>query len=100
MTFFNRKSNDFKVLSLLGDTEENLSKIHKSHIVKIYGLIISLSLINYFCYFWYIKSLSTEYVYFRTNFYMLAFYILIPVIFMLLMLISEKLVSFKDINYE
>lgn len=100
MAFFNRKSNDFKVLSLLGDTAESLLEIQKSHIVKIYSLIISLSLINYFCYFRYIKSISTEYVYYRSNFYMLAFYILIPVFFMLLMLISEKLVSFKDINYE
>lgn len=100
MTFFNRKSNDLKVLSLLGDTEESLLEIQKSHIIKIYGLIISLSLLNYFCYFRYIKSISTEYVYFRSNFYMLAFYILIPVFFMLLILISEKLVSFKDINYE
>ncbi len=100
MTFFNRKSNDFKVLSLLGDTAESLLEIQKSHIIKIYGLIISLSLINYFFYFRYIKSISAEYVYFRSNFYMLAFYILIPVFFMLLMLISEKLVSFKDINYE
>lgn len=100
MTFFNRKSNDLKVLSLLGDTAESLLEIQKSHIIKIYGLIISLSLLNYFCYFRYIKSISTEYVYFRSNFYMLAFYILIPVFFMLLMLISEKFVSFKDINYE
>lgn len=100
MTFFNRKSNDFKVLSFLGDTAESLLEIQKSHIVKIYGLIISLSLINYFCYFRYIKSLSTEYKYFSSNSYKGAFAILIPVLFILLMYISWKLVLSKEITYD
>ena len=100
MTFFNRKSNDLKILSLLGDTAESLLEIQKSHIVKIYGLIISLSLINYFCYFRYIKSLSTEYKYFSSNSYKGAFVILIPIIFILLMYISWKLVLSKEITYD
>lgn len=100
MTFFNNKSNDFKVLSVLGDTDNNLLKIKKSHITKIYGLIIFLSMINYASFVFYQKSLSSENLYFSPKLYVGAFYIFIPALIILLMIVSGKLILSKGNDYD
>ena len=100
MTFFNNKSKDFKVLSVLGDTGNNLLKIKKYHIIRIYGLIIGLSMINYASFVFYQNSVSSENLFFSPKLYVGAFYIFIPALLILIMVASGKLILSKGNDYD
>lgn len=100
MTFFKNKSSDFEVLSLLGDTDNNLLEIKKSHTINIYGMIMCLTMINYASYVFYQKSISTENLYFSSKLYLGTLYLFIPTFVLLLIFVSGKLILSKEIAYE